>query len=685
VTRAELVITHDITNNPNDQVRPEDYENEGAIGRIPSYYIVDDPDNPGNTLWVATANSYNGEGEELPSYFKLDASGDVDLSAGGIAVYDPDGRLVGYRNEDGGTPIGTVFRDMSLATANAAAGLDFETEDLSGGYTAAWYTTVDREPFEWSYDKYAQDPYKNVYESFRSRDEGEAAGYTDDDLYSGPRWRLTPNKFGQDLPGLEVPVIPNSQPPFQNDNIEYPTGELTTTRLNLLDWEEDSSPLRNSEGWMTVDRNRLDENKDGLIDEGWSKVNGVFGEGDALPMQILSAVSPNGVNLSTNFLDTAVYVKGDRQDSAKLYDIQLEIDYANQVIGTDGDDYLVGTTGDDYIFGGLGNDTIDALAGNDHLYGEGGNDILNGDEDNDYLDGGTGADTMSGGLGDDTYIVDQNNYLLASGDDVQENANAGLDTVMASSSYTLTANVENGELLGLAANSLVGNNLDNVLVGNGGANILLGGIGNDTLDGGEGADVLRGGASSDRYHVDNVGDLVVEELGAGTDEVHAAISYTLTANVEKLMLEGEAYSGTGNSADNVLMGSANINALNGGDGADVINGGGELDYLTGGAGNDTFAFWTLEESGPYSAQRDRIVDFAIGDAIDVSTIDANSTVDGNQAFVLDNDGSFSAGEIRQTQYGANLLLEMNVDADAEAEMSILALNLGLLTDGDFVL
>jgi hypothetical protein len=152
---------------------------------------------------------------------------------------------------------------------------------------------------------------------------------------SGPRWRLTPNKFGQDLPGLEVPVEPNSQPPYQRDNIKYETGELTTTRLNLLDWEEEISPLGHSSGWMLVDPERLDENRDGLIDEGWSGVNGTLGAGDALPTgPILSAVTPNGLNLTHNFFDTSVYVKGDRQDSAKLYEMHLEIEYVDNYMGS---------------------------------------------------------------------------------------------------------------------------------------------------------------------------------------------------------------------------------------------------------------------------------------------------------------------------------------------------------------
>jgi hypothetical protein len=38
VTKAYLVIDHLITNNPNDQLCPEDLENEGATGRKPEYF-----------------------------------------------------------------------------------------------------------------------------------------------------------------------------------------------------------------------------------------------------------------------------------------------------------------------------------------------------------------------------------------------------------------------------------------------------------------------------------------------------------------------------------------------------------------------------------------------------------------------------------------------------------------------
>ncbi|WP_172327346.1 hypothetical protein [Mangrovicoccus sp. HB161399] len=328
ITKAELVVTHTITNNPNDQIRPEDFENEAATGRLPSYYVVTDPDDAANTLWVSPVDSYDGTGAALPSYFVLDAGGHIDLAAGGTAVYDPAGVLVGYRNEDAeGNAIGTVLRDLSLAALAAAADLDFSTADMEQGLTAAWYTTIDREPFEWSYDVYPDNPYANVYESFRTAEDAAAAGFDEDALVSGPRWRLTPNKFGQDLPGLEIPLEENSEPPFQSDNIKYDTGDLTTTTINLLDWAGDS-PLASSAGWMTIAPETLDVDADGIIDAGWSMVNGMYGAGDAVPDGlILSAVTPNGVNLEQDWLDTAIYIKGDQQDAAKLYDMQLLVEY----------------------------------------------------------------------------------------------------------------------------------------------------------------------------------------------------------------------------------------------------------------------------------------------------------------------------------------------------------------------
>ncbi|WP_155773465.1 beta strand repeat-containing protein [Rhizobium leguminosarum] len=221
---------------------------------------------------------------------------------------------------------------------------------------------------------------------------------------------------------------------------------------------------------------------------------------------------------------------------------------------------VVGTAGTDILTGGTGDDTIDGAAGNDVILGFAGNDTIV---------GGAGADTMIGGAGDDTYVVDN------AGDVVTENAGEGNDTVKtALAAYTLGANVENLVYTGTAAFAGTGNEL---------ANAITGGAGADTLDGGAGSDTLIGGAGNDIYVVDNIGDVVVEAAGDGTDTIKTTLnSYSLAslANVENLTFTGTGdFTGSGNAAVNVITGGA---------GNDILDGGAGADTLVGGAGNDIY-------------------------------------------------------------------------------------------------
>ncbi|WP_376962659.1 calcium-binding protein [Azospirillum sp. A26] len=228
-------------------------------------------------------------------------------------------------------------------------------------------------------------------------------------------------------------------------------------------------------------------------------------------------------------------------------------------------------------FTGTGN------TGNNLITGGVGNDSLTGDAGNDTLDGGAGADTLTGGTGNDTYIVDN------TGDVVTELAGQGTDTVRTGlSSYTLGANVENLVYTGSGPVTFTGNALNNSLTSGAGADLLTGLDGNDTLNGGAGADTLIGGTGNDTYVVDNIGDVLIELPGEGTDTVQSSISHTLMADFENLTLTGSALAGTGNAANNLLTGNGAANLLIGLEGDDTLNGGGGADTLVGGIGNDTY-------------------------------------------------------------------------------------------------
>lgn len=154
------------------------------------------------------------------------------------------------------------------------------------------------------------------------------------------------------------------------------------------------------------------------------------------------------------------------------------------------------------IQGTSGADLIN-LAGAAKVEAGDGNDTVIGSSGADLIDGGAGADSLVGGAGNDTYTVDS---VL---DVISEAAGGGRDTVKASVSFVLSANVEDLSLTGSAASG-TGNALDNLLTGDDIGNVLSGETGNDTLCGAKGDDTLVGGAGSDRY---------VYALGDGRDVI----------------------------------------------------------------------------------------------------------------------------------------------------------------------
>ena len=314
---------------------------------------------------------------------------------------------------------------------------------------------------------------------------------------------------------------------------------------------------------------------------------------------------------------------------------------SNYTDGKAGNDSLSGGGGNDTLIGGAGADKMDGGAGDDtfgvdsaldfvfdaggstndrirasisidlskytgiehatligkaalNLTGDGNANLLIGNDGNNILKGAAvddAVDTLVGGAGADKYFVTGSDT-----DIVVEYAGGGVDEIVQlSGTYAMTSHVENltmaaGSFAGNAtgnnlANKITGNDGDNSLTGGGGKDLLAGGKGDDTLDGGIGADTMSGGADDDIYFVDDIGDKIVDT--SGSDAVASTLSYTLASGLEALILLGGAFSGTGNSAANLIAGGTAANLLSGLAGDDNIGGGTDDDTLLGGAGNDT--------------------------------------------------------------------------------------------------
>ena len=295
----------------------------------------------------------------------------------------------------------------------------------------------------------------------------------------------------------------------------------------------------------------------------------------------------------------------------------------DRIFGRAGEDILVGGTGDDFLRGDDGNDELYGGNGTDRLYGGSGNDLLYGDEGNDTLFGQNGRDTLYGGNGDDTMRGGGGDDLFYGGEgDDTLFGQGGRDTLYGG----------NGD------DSIRGDNGNDELYGGNGADSLSGGGGNDLLYGGEGNDVLSGQGGGDTLYGGN-----------GDDSLR------------------------GGSGNDLLYGGEGNDALFGQGGRDTLYGGNGTDRLSGGGGNDTLLYTDILESGTGPNERDVITDFTPGrDKIDLSAIDANSDLSGDQAFsttLIDGGDPFSdAGQLRFDIDSG--ILYGNVDSDLAADFAI---------------
>lgn len=297
-------------------------------------------------------------------------------------------------------------------------------------------------------------------------------------------------------------------------------------------------------------------------------------------------------------------------------------------------------------------DILEAANGGSVLQGYGGDDILRGRAGQDTLDGGAGIDIA-------TY------YSASQGVHVDLRAKKGYAGDATNDSLISIEGV-NGSAFG---DTLAGTTTADILRGFGGDDILRGRGGGDTLDGGAGRDLAS-------YY--DAGVAVTVDLDAGS----SSLGDTLIS-IEKV--NGSAYG-------DILTGANWMsNELHGYGGNDVLTGQRGADVLEGGAGADRFVYLRTADSMAGGNWRDVIVDFAgdQGDRIDLSAIDADTTMAGNQAFRFIGSAEFDGapGALRVAAFAgtSSYLVSADVDGDGVADMEIQVYGIGAGLASYFIL
>jgi Ca2+-binding RTX toxin-like protein len=297
---------------------------------------------------------------------------------------------------------------------------------------------------------------------------------------------------------------------------------------------------------------------------------------------------------------------------------------ADRLTGTASADTLSGLAGNDMLVGRGGADLLDGGAGDDKLLGGAGNDTLLGGDGADTLTGGRGNDTITGGAGSDIFV-------FAAGDrqDVITDFAAG-DTV---------------KITGYAS----AQSLTQV-----------------------GSDVVLKLSATDQITFSNT-TLAVVQAG-----LPAAFGGTGTGGTPGSMT-GTAGDDTinGTAGNDVIDGLAGKDTINGGAGNDRIIGGLGADTLTGGTGSDVFVYTSTDDSSAAFlrgfASYDTIMDFDVAhDLVDLSAIDANTQLAGNQPFIW---GGSGIGHLSTGTFAGTDLVA-DTDGDGEWDLYIYFGNIG---------
>ena len=330
-----------------------------------------------------------------------------------------------------------------------------------------------------------------------------------------------------------------------------------------------------------------------------------------------------------------------------------------------------------FVFGSttvVNSGTISSLIGNALDMSENGDSVINhgtiignvqlrGGDDTFINLGGTVTGVVDGEYGADNYYLDTNAITI------QEGFNDGaIDTIHASVDYVLGTGVFVEDLILTGTARLgMGNELDNTITGDVLDDVLGGAGGNDTVIGNIGDDTLKGGTGNDSLTGNDGNDLLA--AGAGDDKLAGGNDNdTLAGGIGNDSLNG--------GADNdLLQGGSGNDTLTGGSGDDTLVGGNGADQMNGGSGVDVYVFNTAADSGTGASSHDIISTggyIAGQDVIDLRGIDANTALQGDQAFSFIASAAFShtAGELHYTVSGSNIILAGDVNGDGKPDFSV---------------
>ncbi|GHB24646.1 cellulose binding domain-containing protein [Salinicola rhizosphaerae] len=396
-------------------------------------------------------------------------------------------------------------------------------------------------------------------------------------------------------------------------------------------------------------------------------------------------------------------------------------------------DYAIGSRRDDVIHASDDGAYLDGALGNDTLLGGNGDDILGGG-------GGWGENILDGGAGDDTalFIGALSDYDIERlSDDKWHVAGNGSDDTLSDIERALFAD---GQLMDLATGAISqveapGNlspehywasreSLDTSsvsslhatfdVVSRWSSGYVMGITITNEGDSAVTTDHIALTIPSDIHTlygaslVAQQGDEYHLDIGSRTLESGDAMRFSFKAYADTSEIPREIFVGDqaatideGSLPDGSRLAEALVDAdrvvmatgsgsLVGGSGNDILTGSPEddilmgslgADRLEGGGGQDRFVWQAAMESTPLSI--DEVLDFCDNDLIDLSSLDANTSQEGQQAFQWQGEDSFT-GEAGQLRF-ANNQLQGDINGDGLSDLVIGFQTLDQLDPGQLIL